>query len=133
MSRDEDDKSTRLFDVRIIERNVRKGLTTRKDYDKYLKSLPDVSDKIAPPEALRPAVATPPPAVTMSMPQGGDSDDDLEDDIEDDDTEELTVQAVSKEGGAVGEADDDLDDDDLDEEDDDEDDIGTGGGPGPTA
>ena len=47
----EDVKSPRLFDNRTIERNIRKGLTTRKDYEKYLKSLPDVADKAAPPEA----------------------------------------------------------------------------------
>lgn len=33
------------FDVRIVERNIRRGRLARKDYDKYLKDLPDVTDK----------------------------------------------------------------------------------------
>jgi hypothetical protein len=32
------------FDVRILERKLRRGLISRKDYEKYLKSLPDRSD-----------------------------------------------------------------------------------------
>jgi hypothetical protein len=43
-------KPPRTYDVRTIERNIKKGNLTRKDYDKYLKSLPDVADKVAPPE-----------------------------------------------------------------------------------
>jgi len=50
-TRDPETKNPRLFDVRTIDRNIKKGLTSRKDYDKHLKALPDVSDKIAPPEA----------------------------------------------------------------------------------
>jgi hypothetical protein len=34
-------ESERVYDIRILERNIRKGLITRKDVDKYLKSLPD--------------------------------------------------------------------------------------------
>jgi hypothetical protein len=48
MSRDEEVKPIRLFDVRTIDRTIRKGLITRKDYDKHLKNLPDVADKAAP-------------------------------------------------------------------------------------
>jgi hypothetical protein len=51
MSQDEDLKNVRLFDVRTVERNIKKGVTTRKDYEKYLKSLQDVSDRVAPPES----------------------------------------------------------------------------------
>ncbi len=50
MSRDEEAKTARLFDKRTIERNIKKGLTNRKDYDKFLKALPDAADKVAPPE-----------------------------------------------------------------------------------
>ena len=50
-TRDPETKNPRLFDVRTIDRNIKKGLTSRKDYDKHLKALPDASDKIAPPEA----------------------------------------------------------------------------------
>jgi hypothetical protein len=31
----------RTYDVRVIERNIRKGVITRKDVERYLKSLPD--------------------------------------------------------------------------------------------
>lgn len=33
------------FDVRIVQRNIRRGKGLRKDYDKYLSQLPDVADK----------------------------------------------------------------------------------------
>ena len=45
MSRDADAKNARLFDRRTVERNIKKGLITRKDYEKYMKSLDDASDK----------------------------------------------------------------------------------------
>lgn len=32
-----------LFDRRIVERNLRKGLVTREAYEQYLQTLPDVS------------------------------------------------------------------------------------------
>ena len=45
MSREADAKITRLFDKRTLDRNIKKGLITRKDYDKHLKTLDDVADK----------------------------------------------------------------------------------------
>ena len=45
MSRDADAKNLRLYDRRTIERNIKKGLITRKDYEKFLKSLDDAKDK----------------------------------------------------------------------------------------
>jgi hypothetical protein len=36
------------WDVRTLERKLRKGLINKKDYEKYLKSLPDVAENIAP-------------------------------------------------------------------------------------
>ena len=45
MARDQDPKTSRLFDRRTVERNIKKGLITRKDWDKHLKSLDDVADK----------------------------------------------------------------------------------------
>ena len=125
MSRDEEDKSPRLFDSRTIERNIRKGLITRKDYDKYLKSLPDVTDKIAPADAPRTVGGV--PGAAMSMDDDEDDLDDLDADLEDEDTEEVTVGTAvgaQPEGAADDDtvADDDADaDDDLDDEDDDED------------
>ncbi|HET6280048.1 MAG TPA: hypothetical protein VFH73_03750 [Polyangia bacterium] len=45
MSRDVDAKNARLFDRRTVERNIKKGLITRKDYEKYMKALDDAADK----------------------------------------------------------------------------------------
>ena len=47
MSRDaeSDPKTSRLYDKRTVERNIKKGLITRKDYDKHMKSLEDVASK----------------------------------------------------------------------------------------
>jgi hypothetical protein len=38
----------RFWDVRTLERRLRKGLITKKDYDKYLKAIPDAAEKQAP-------------------------------------------------------------------------------------
>ena len=46
MTRDEEAPDPILFDRRIVERNIKRGLITRKDYEKFLKSRPDVSDNI---------------------------------------------------------------------------------------
>jgi hypothetical protein len=35
-------------DVRVIERDIREGIITKKDYEEYLKKLHDVSDKGCP-------------------------------------------------------------------------------------
>jgi hypothetical protein len=45
MSRDVEAKNDRLFDKRTIERSIKKGLVTRKDYEKHLKALDDVAPK----------------------------------------------------------------------------------------
>jgi predicted RNA-binding protein associated with RNAse of E/G family len=43
-------EDAKAWDVRTLERKLRKGLITKKDYEKYLKGLPDKSENIAPPE-----------------------------------------------------------------------------------
>ena len=50
---------SKLYDVRTLERRLRRGLINKKDFEKYLKGLPDATGKIAPPET-----------------DGGDDDDD---------------------------------------------------------
>ena len=35
----------RFWDVRTLERRLRKGQISKKDYEKHLKSLPDVDEK----------------------------------------------------------------------------------------
>ncbi len=37
---------SKKFDKRNIERNLKDGIITQKDYEMYLSKLPDVSDKI---------------------------------------------------------------------------------------
>ena len=39
----------RFWDVRTLERRIRKGLVSRKDVDKHVKSLDDSKDRVAPP------------------------------------------------------------------------------------
>jgi hypothetical protein len=60
----------RFWDVRTLERRVRKGQISKKDYEKYLKSLPDVDDKKA--------------TILVAEPFAADDDDDDIDDYEDD-------------------------------------------------
>jgi hypothetical protein len=45
MARDQDVKTSRIYDRRTVERNIKKGLLTRKDYEKHLKALDDVAEK----------------------------------------------------------------------------------------
>ena len=57
MSREEEVKDVRLFDLRTVERNIKRGLITRKEYERHLKSLRDASDNVSPPEADVPSAA----------------------------------------------------------------------------
>ena len=43
-----------LLDVRMVERNIQSGAITRKEYQKFLKELPDVADKAVPVEEAQP-------------------------------------------------------------------------------
>ena len=62
MSRDEEVKDARLFDTRTVERNIKRGLSTRKEYERFLKALADAADKVAaaaPAAEAEPAVPAP--------------------------------------------------------------------------
>jgi hypothetical protein len=50
MSREEDVKDVHLFDLRTVERNIKRGLVTRKEYERFLKSLSDAAGNVVPPE-----------------------------------------------------------------------------------
>lgn len=50
MSHEDEAKNARLFDLRTVERNIKRGLITRKDYERYLKSLADAAGNVAPAE-----------------------------------------------------------------------------------
>jgi hypothetical protein len=41
----------KIIDKRVARRYVRKGLLDEKDFEKYLKSLPDVADQAVPVES----------------------------------------------------------------------------------
>ena len=41
----------KLFDKRVAQRNVKKGLLTDKDFERHLKALPDMADQASPIEA----------------------------------------------------------------------------------
>ena len=41
----------KIIDKRVARRYVRKGLLDEKDYERYLKSLPDVADQAVPVES----------------------------------------------------------------------------------
>ena len=64
------------IDVRSLERDLKRGKMTRKEYDKALKGLPDVKAK-----AMSMADASPAPGGAVEAA----SDDDLDDDDEEDD------------------------------------------------
>jgi len=38
------------FDIRNIDRGIKSGIITQKDYESYLSKLPDASDKVFNPE-----------------------------------------------------------------------------------
>lgn len=69
MSRDEEVKDARLFDTRTVERNIKRGLITRKDYERFLKSLADAADKVAPAQTEEPAPAEVPAAAAAPAPE----------------------------------------------------------------
>jgi hypothetical protein len=47
MSKEKQD-DVRTYDLRTLERNFKRGLLSRKEYEKHLKSLPDAKDKVMP-------------------------------------------------------------------------------------
>ena len=46
-----DQPENKLVDKRVAHRYVKKGVVDEKDYDKYMKSLPDLADQAATVEA----------------------------------------------------------------------------------
>jgi hypothetical protein len=86
----------RLFDLRTIRRNIRSGLLTKERYEEYLRSLPDVTENLAPlssmdedGEAKRegassPAARAPLPITRRADREAIDDDDDDDDDDQDD-------------------------------------------------
>jgi hypothetical protein len=46
-----DTLETKIIDKRVVRRNVRKGLLDEKEFDRHIKSLPDVADQAVPVES----------------------------------------------------------------------------------
>lgn len=46
-----DQFETKTVDKRVVHRYLRKGIVDEKDYEKHVKSLPDLAEKAAPVEA----------------------------------------------------------------------------------
>ena len=78
MSRDAEAKNLRLYDRRTIERNIKKGLITRKDYEKFLKSLEDAKEK---------------GVMGTELPEVEDQieDDGIDDELDEDEPEEIAA------------------------------------------
>jgi len=108
-------QNERLFDLRTVRRNVRSGLLTRDKVEEYLRSLPDMSENIAPlsnmdddGEGKSPrgegggTVASPSFPRRLDMPVDTDEDldalgddEDDEDDDDDDDDDDASDTAVT--------------------------------------
>jgi len=58
-----------LFDRRIVERNLRKGIVTREEYEQYLLALPDVSANA---EVISARLGEDDPSGSADASQGGD-------------------------------------------------------------
>lgn len=46
-----DTLENKIIDKRVVRRNVRKGLLDERDFDRHIKSLPDVADQAVPVES----------------------------------------------------------------------------------
>lgn len=111
MSRDEDEeqRQSRLYDRRVVERNIKKGLLTWKEYEAHLKTLPDAAEKAAPPGEEPPSatityhapishitVLHRPDADEVDLDDIADDDDEDEDeDDEDEDEDETTAKGTN--------------------------------------
>src|SRR5437868_13711190 len=81
MSRD----PLKLYDVRTLERNLRKGLVSKKDYEKYLKALPDREANAVtsrPDESRDPEYPVEESAAEVAPGLGARDDDEEGDDLE---------------------------------------------------
>jgi hypothetical protein len=76
-----DDTDRKLLDKRVAQRYIRKGRLDEKEWEKHLKTLPDLADQ----------------AVPVESDLDGDDLDDLDDDLE-----EATTQAATPPPGSEG-------------------------------
>ncbi len=64
------------LDVRVRERNLRSGLVTEKDVEKYLSALPDLAGEVESFATAQPALAQP---AMADLDLDGDDEDDEDD------------------------------------------------------
>jgi hypothetical protein len=62
-----------LYDLRVVEKNIRKGLITRKDYEQFLESLADQAGKAQPADLAGAADRTGASAPSHPGPRTGPS------------------------------------------------------------
>ena len=62
------------LDQRLVQRYLRKGLLNEKEYESYLKTLPDVADKAASVEAAFEPSDAPDLGNAVPDPESGDSE-----------------------------------------------------------
>lgn len=99
-------QSERLFDLRTVRRHMRSGLVSKERYEEWLKTLPDVSDNVAPlsfeddehRKRRDPVIS---PTRVSSAPFDDDDDDDYddEDDLDDDGDDDDDGEADGGSGG----------------------------------
>ncbi len=65
-----------LYDVRIVNRNIRDGAVSKKDYDKYIESLPDMEGN------SEPLIIDEPETLSAVADAAGEEQDAAEDDEE---------------------------------------------------
>ncbi|HTT71315.1 MAG TPA: hypothetical protein VMG32_08845 [Anaeromyxobacteraceae bacterium] len=65
-----DDLERKLVDKRVVNRYLKKNLVDEKDYEKYLRSLPDLSEQAVPIESDLDADLSDPPAPPAPEPNG---------------------------------------------------------------
>ena len=69
-----------LLDRRVVERNIRKGLVTREEYQQYVSSLPDAAENA---EEIRARLGEEEALAAGASDEDDDEDDeDLDDDVE---------------------------------------------------
>jgi hypothetical protein len=91
----------RLFDKRVVQRNIRAGRVTKDEYRAWLADQADVSEKImareeggdddgyeVPPRAAASLSAVPGPAASLDLDHEPSSDDDDDEDDDDDDDDD---------------------------------------------
>jgi len=77
-----------LIDKRVIERNIKKGLLSREDFEKVLVALPDVAEQSEKMQTRLGEDAPPAPRASTASAHADEGDDEDDDDEEQDGDDE---------------------------------------------